>query len=115
MEMRHKIYQSVDAKLYKQLFLQLDSNKIGVEKYRLLKKNIHDLELVYQSVYPICYQLEKELDNLLDKNGKLVRGSNWFDETFERNRIENAKTFISPEKSFATVGFRYVVRIYPKE
>lgn len=114
MEMRHKIYQSIDVELYKQQFLQLDSNIIGIEKYRLLKKNIHDLELVYQLVYPIRYQLENVFDNLLDKNGKLVRGSNWFDETFERKQIENAKTFISPEKSFATLGFRYVVRIYPK-
>ena len=114
MEMRHKIYQSVDVELYKEQLLQLDSNKIGIEKYRLLKKTIHDLELVCQSVYPIRFQLEKEFENLQDKNGELVCGSNWFDETFERNRIENAKAFISPEKSFATVGFRYVVKIYPK-
>lgn len=115
MEMRHKIYQSIDAELYKQQVLQLDSNKIGIEKYRLLKKNIHDLELVCQSVYPIRYQLEKEFDNLQDKKGKLVCGSNWFDETFERKRIENAKAFISPEKSFATLGFRYVVKLFPKQ
>ena len=72
------------------------------------------LEKYYRSVYPIHYQLEIELNKFVDKDGKLVRGSNWLDETFERRNIVFAKTFISPEKSYSTVGFRYVIHIYPK-
>lgn len=51
-------------------------------------------------------------------HGKLVRGSNWFDERFAMKYGKNkgglqAKTFCDPDSAHCTLGFRYV--IYLKE
>lgn len=115
MEMRHKIYHSINPDEYEQNFSNLDSANISKREYYLLKTSINSLLNFYKVVLPIHYQLEIEFNNHIDKDGKLIRGSNWFDETFERKNIINAKTFASPDKSFATVGFRYVIHVYPKE
>ena len=50
-----------------------------------------------------------------DKNGKLIVGSNWFDERYENTLGVNTagihpKTFQNKDSSFATVGFRLVLR-----
>ncbi len=68
----------------------------------------------------ILSSIEKYFDQQNDKNGKLVRGSNWYDERFsyklEKNSAGiNAKTFIDPERTHSTVGFRYVIYIEPFE
>ncbi|UKN00655.1 SUMF1/EgtB/PvdO family nonheme iron enzyme [Paracrocinitomix mangrovi] len=53
-----------------------------------------------------------------DQEGKLILGSNWFDERYENVYGVNvagihAKTFQHPDSSFSTVGFRYVIRLKP--
>jgi formylglycine-generating enzyme required for sulfatase activity len=65
------------------------------------------------------YQLESYYDTFNAKNGKLVRGANWFDERYsyvERKNPAgaNAKTFVDPYKSHCTLGFRYVVHVTKK-
>ncbi len=67
----------------------------------------------------ILSQIEKYFDTKNDPDGKLVRGSNWYDERFSnvlgRNpEGANAKVFVDPNKSHATLGFRYVIHFEPK-
>lgn len=67
----------------------------------------------------ILSQIEKYFDTKNDPNGKLVRGSNWYDERFSnvlgRNpEGANAKAFVDPNKSHSTLGFRYVIHFEPK-
>lgn len=50
------------------------------------------------------------------EDGKLIMGSNWYDERYEMLLGVNvgglyAKTFRAKNKSYSTVGFRYVVRL----
>jgi len=115
LNMRYTVYKSVDYNEYVKAFSQVDSAKISKKDYNLLKKDIQQLENYYTSVYPVHYQMEQAFDKFADKDGKLVRGSNWHDETFERKDIINAKTFLSPDKSYSTIGFRYVIHVYPEE
>lgn len=68
----------------------------------------------------ILSSIEKYFDQQNDKNGKLVRGSNWYDERFSYKLGKNtaginAKTFIAPERTHSTLGFRYVIYIEPIE
>ena len=55
-----------------------------------------------------------------DKGGMMIRGSNWFDKRYSFRGEKNVagmrpKVFKDPNKSFATVGFRYVVKVYRVE
>lgn len=68
-------------------------------------------------------QLAKDIDRFyfekLPKNGRLVRGGNWFDERYNLAYGKNIagitrKTFVAPEEQHATVGFRYVVHVVSK-
>lgn len=59
---------------------------------------------------------EKYFDTFNAKNGKLVRGANWFDERYSgipgKNPAgANAKTFVDPHHAHCTLGFRYVVHV----
>ncbi len=59
--------------------------------------------------------LEQYFNNLNDTNGRLVRGTNWYDRRYSYHFGKNipglqAKRFVDPEKSYSTLGFRYVVR-----
>lgn len=54
-----------------------------------------------------------------DKNGNLIYGRNWFDERYGSNFGVNIsglypKVFKEQNKQFATVGFRYIVRLIEK-
>lgn len=65
------------------------------------------------------YQREFYYNSFNDKNGKLVRGANWFDERYgnflDKNTAgTNTKIFVSPKKARSTIGFRYVVRVKKK-
>lgn len=65
------------------------------------------------------YQREFYYNSFNDKNGKLVRGANWFDERYgnflDKNTAgTNAKIFVDPKKTRSTIGFRYVVRVRKK-
>jgi len=51
-----------------------------------------------------------------DKNGKLVRGANWFDsrQTDRTHWLSQAmftKAYINPDEAHSTIGFRYVMRV----
>lgn len=51
-----------------------------------------------------------------DENGIMVRGSNWYDHRFLSYKGKNvqgmnSKRFVDPNRSFATVGFRYVIYV----
>ncbi len=68
----------------------------------------------------ILLEMEHYFDRNNDKDGQLVRGANWFDERFssrlgKNTEGTNAKTFVSPFKSYCTLGFRYVVHYEPKK
>lgn len=71
-------------------------------------------------------QLAKQIELLYDKgnakNGRLVRGANWYDERFGRREgaIRNEaglspKRFLDPAEQHCTVGFRYVVHVKYKD
>lgn len=55
----------------------------------------------------------------LPKQGKLVRGCNWYDERFAMKYGKNvagtqAKIFCDPDKAHCTLGFRYVIYLSEK-
>ncbi|MCW3084263.1 MAG: hypothetical protein JWP12_1629 [Bacteroidetes bacterium] len=55
-----------------------------------------------------------------DTTGVLVRGANWYDLSFATTGSKNfegmnKKKFVDPQKAYATVGFRYVIKIYRKD
>ncbi|MBI1288782.1 MAG: SUMF1/EgtB/PvdO family nonheme iron enzyme [Flavobacteriales bacterium] len=61
-------------------------------------------------------ELEKYFDSKNDRNGKLVRGGNWYDERYSELLGKNvggvnAKTFVHPDSSHCTLGFRYVITV----
>lgn len=61
-------------------------------------------------------RIEQYYDSFNDKNGHLVRGSNWFDERYSYRLGKNttglaAKRFVDPKKQHATIGFRYVIHV----
>lgn len=65
------------------------------------------------------YQREFYFNTFNDKNGKLVRGANWYDERYgnflDKNPAgTNTKIFVDPKKTRSTIGFRYVVRVRKK-
>jgi formylglycine-generating enzyme required for sulfatase activity len=65
------------------------------------------------------YQREFYFDQKNARNGKLVRGGNWFDERYSsvlgKNPAGmNAKCFVDPETDHCTLGFRYVIRVTKK-
>ena len=54
-----------------------------------------------------------------DSKGNLIMGSNWYDERYGSYLGINKsglypKIFKESQKAFATVGFRYVIRMIPK-
>lgn len=57
-------------------------------------------------------EIELEFNTLNDTTGVLVKGGNWFDDRGMEGR--NAKVFVNPFNSYATVGFRYVIRFEDK-
>jgi formylglycine-generating enzyme required for sulfatase activity len=79
---------------------------------KLKKINTKDVQLLLAT--------ENYYNSKNDVDGVLVRGGNWYDyneaiscgKNFEGI---NKKIFVSPDKAFATVGFRYVVKIYRKD
>lgn len=63
----------------------------------------------------LARQIALYYDEQCDKDGYLVRGGNWYDERYSIIKGKNkagiqAKTFLSPNKSRSTLGFRYVIR-----
>jgi len=64
----------------------------------------------------ILSSIEDYYDYTCDKNGGLIRGSNWFDSR-KSNYLGvnvsglNTKRFIDSKKSYSTVGFRYVIEL----
>jgi formylglycine-generating enzyme required for sulfatase activity len=69
--------------------------------------------------------IARQIELLYDKgnatNGRLVRGSNWYDERFsgrpgsQRNEAGiSPKRFVDPAEQHSTVGFRYVVHVRRK-
>jgi formylglycine-generating enzyme required for sulfatase activity len=66
--------------------------------------------------YAALLEKENYYYNHLAVKGKLVRGGNWYDERytdkFGKNTAgQNLKTFVAPEKSHSTIGFRYVIYV----
>ncbi len=70
-------------------------------------------------------KLAKQIEMLYDKgnakNGRLVRGANWYDERFSgrpgslRNEAGiNPKRFVDPAEQHCTIGFRYVIHVRKK-
>ena len=67
----------------------------------------------------ILSSIEKYYDENNHPKGKLVRGSNWYDERFSNKLGKNtaginAKVFVSPDSTYSTLGFRYVVHFKRK-
>lgn len=68
--------------------------------------------------FTITHSIEKYYYDKLPAHGKLVRGCNWYDERhsskYGKNTAGmNAKTFEDPSKAHCTLGFRYVIYVYP--
>jgi len=60
--------------------------------------------------------LEQYYNSMNDTNGRLVRGTNWLDRRYVYQFGKNiagmqAKRFVSPDKTYSTLGFRYVMRL----
>jgi hypothetical protein len=70
-------------------------------------------------------KLAKEIELFYDKgnakNGRLVRGANWYDERFSARPMStrneagiNPKRFVDPSEQHCTIGFRYVIHVRKK-
>ena len=91
----------------------LDSNwrAIFIKHLQLVNGPFYDQYLVQRNIENYYYKQ-------LPKHGKLIRGCNWFDERYawkygKNTAGQNAKTFEDPSKDHCTVGFRYVIYVYP--
>jgi len=115
LHMRSEMYHWIDYKHYFKLLDEFDKSTVSKNDYKSLSKDIEKLRLYYTNIYFFRNHFEMTFERFVDKSGRLVRGSNWYDETCERMEIENAKTFVSPNDSYSTIGFRYVIHVYPKE
>ena len=83
-------------------------------KKRLEQLNDVDPEKRYWFFKEAYYEREEGFE------GNLVRGANWYDQrygsVFQKNVSGmHAKTFVDPDKSHSTLGFRYVILIEEKE
>lgn len=92
------------------LDVDYDTDWKPVFEYRQkLLNNLNGDDGAFQSL------TERYYDNKFNvTGGKLVRGSNWYDERIGMVSDKNvlgmhAKCFANPNESFATVGFRYVI------
>ena len=68
----------------------------------------------------ILADMEAWFNATADANGQLVRGGNWVHESqlkYKAQRLADMSsfTFVSPEKSHCTLGFRYVIRLVYSE
>lgn len=89
----------------------LDLNWRGV-----FEKHLQIQEGPYMKERQIIREYEKMYYDRLPEHGKLVRGSNWFDERFALHFGKNvegmqAKTFCDPDAQHCTLGFRYVIYV----
>jgi formylglycine-generating enzyme required for sulfatase activity len=68
----------------------------------------------------ILADIESWFNESADSDGQLVRGANWVHEsqlTYKGQRLADMAsfTFVSPNKSHSTLGFRYVIRLVSLE
>ncbi len=88
-------------------------------KYR--QKNIELLKGSANSGDKILLLTEEYFDSTHNnRNGKMVRGLNWFDNrqidrTHFISKAIFAKCFVNPDEQHSTLGFRYVVRVRLKD
>ncbi|MCW3070575.1 MAG: hypothetical protein JWO44_465 [Bacteroidetes bacterium] len=78
------------------------------------------LKRINSAYFKQLLELERFYNNANDLNGYLIRGGNWRDVSMTATGNKNfegmnKKVFKDPSKSFATVGFRYVVKFYRKD
>ncbi|MCW3102833.1 MAG: Sulphatase-modifying factor protein [Bacteroidetes bacterium] len=78
------------------------------------------LKKISSAYYKQLLELERFYNKQNDPNGYLIRGANWYDNSMTTTGNKNfeginKKVFKDPSKSFATVGFRYVVKFYKKK
>ena len=132
---RQRIKKGIKTLTYKEyLALQNEQNRLpnGIE---YLSNNVSEwlnetysenyAQLIEAYINYNCYanpaycEAQRKIDqNLLrqnDSTGQLIMGANWYDERFGTQAGVNTagiypKTFRAPSKSFATVGFRLVLR-----
>lgn len=79
------------------------------------------LDLYNDESVALAKQIEMLYDKGNAKNGRLVRGGNWYDERFGskpgsgRNEAGmSPKRFVDPSEQHSTIGFRYVVHVKRK-
>lgn len=78
------------------------------------------LECISSKESKILLETEDYFNAKNDTDGILVRGNNWYDQricTKGGRNIEglNTKVFVSPDSCHATIGFRYVIKLYRKD
>lgn len=93
------------------------------EDYRLNYTELIEAYINYNCFADVDYcQYQQHIDmKLLRRNntkGKLIMGTNWFDERYEEVLGINVgglypKRFAHPDSAYSTVGFRYVIRYKP--
>jgi hypothetical protein len=92
------------------LDVDYDTDWKPIFEYRQkLLNNLNGDDGAFQSITERFYDSKFNVSG-----GKLVRGSNWYDERIgmisDKNVVGmHAKCFANPNESFATVGFRYVI------
>ena len=78
------------------------------------------LRKINSAYFEPSLELERFYNKENDPDGYLIRGGSWCDNSMTASGSKNfegmnKKVFKDPSKSFATVGFRYVVKFYKKE
>jgi formylglycine-generating enzyme required for sulfatase activity len=85
-------------------------------------RHIIAMQVDKREVSQLAQQIEKLYDKGNASNGRLIRGSNWYDERFgsrpgsDVNEVGiSPRRYIDPKEQHSTVGFRYVVRVRYKD
>jgi formylglycine-generating enzyme required for sulfatase activity len=85
-------------------------------------KHLAAMEVDKRESNQLAKQIELFYDKGNDVNGKLIRGSNWYDERFgsrPSSGVNEAglspRRYIDPKEQHSTVGFRYVIRVKYKD
>jgi formylglycine-generating enzyme required for sulfatase activity len=82
----------------------------------MMMKRLNHWSSLMMAEDSLVRNIERLYYQQLPAQGKLVMGSNWFDERFSLAEGKNpagynAKTFLNPAEKHCTVGFRYVIYV----
>ena len=127
---RHTIEHYGFDRLYYNEVNRIDFLSNNVSEWMTENYTDHYVELIKAYINYNCFAsitycetqrlVDEQLIRSNHKDGQLILGSNWYDERYENVNNINVggiypKTFKGKSNQYPTVGFRYVIKVIPKE